>query len=181
MKSEARSNKAAQVYQVAAQDVWPAGQISERLRLKVTSDSMRPLLRASDVVVVQPAEPHTLRPGNIIVVRHGSEWITHRLVKVDERGFQTHGDSTRFADVAVSVDQLVGRVIAIERMDGIIDLQQPRWRAIERRINWVQRIQLRTLAAARALGGTRSTSLTRGLAALINWPFQLLVRVLLRI
>ena len=142
---------------------------------------MRPLLRAGDVAVVQLAEPQTLQPGDVIVVQHSGEWITHRLVAVDERGFHTHGDNTRFADEAVSADQLVGRVIAVERTAEIIDLQQPRWRVIDRRINRVQRFQLRALAAARTLSGTRSTGLTRGLAALINEPFQLLIRVLLRL
>ena len=181
MKSEAGANIAAQDYQAAAREECHAAQISGPLRLKVTGGSMRPLLRAGDVVVARPAPPHTLKPGDIIVVQRGSEWITHRLVKVDKHGLHTHGDSTRVADVAVSADRLVGRVIAIERADDLIDLQQPHWRVVNRRINRVQRVQLRTLAAVRALGGTRSTGLTRGLAALINQPFQLLVRVLLRI
>ena len=180
MKSEAVSDEAAEVYQAAAREVWHADRCSGPLRLTVTSDSMRPLLRVGDVVVVQPADPHILQPGVVVVVQRGSQWTTHRLVAVDGHGLHTHGDNTRFADEPVSTDQLVGRVIAIERTDEIIDLQQPRWQVIDRRINRVQRLQLRVLAAARTPGGTRSTGLTRGLAALINWPFQLLVRMLLR-
>ena len=180
MKSDAVSDKAAGVYQVTAQELWHADRSAGPVRLKVTSDSMRPLLRAGDVVVVQPANLPAVQPGDIIVVQRGGEWITHRLVAADEHGFQTLGDNTRFADEAMSADQLVGRVLAIERTVGIIDLQQPRWRTINRRINRVQRFQLRTLTAARTLGGTHSTGLTRGLAVFINWPFRLLVRMLVR-
>ena len=183
MKHEVASGDAghdAAVYQAAAPDVWRAAEEPRPARLTVTSDSMRPLLRVGDGVVVQPIDPHALQPGDVIVVRRGGDWITHRLVTVDERGWHTHGDNTRCGDEAASAAQIVGRVIAIERNGQTIDLLQPRWRAIDRRINRVQRAQLRMLAAARAIGGTRSHGIKRGLAALINWPFQLLVRVLTR-
>ncbi len=163
-------------YQSAAREAWHAAEVSGTLRLTVTSHSMQPLLRAGDGVVVQPIDPNTLQPGDVIVVQRGGEWITHRLVAVDERGWHTHGDNTCYSDEAASAAQIVGRVIAIERNDRMIDLLQPRWRAIDRRINRVQHAQLRVLAAARAIGGTR-----RCLAALINWPFQLLVRILIRL
>jgi signal peptidase I len=179
MKSETVSDKAAEIYQAAAREVWHADRSAELLRLKVTGESMRPLLCAGDVVVVQPIDLPTLRPGEVVVVQRGGEWITHRLVTIDERGWHTHGDNTRYTDEAAHADQLVGRVIAIERADQTIDLQQSHWRAIDRRINRVQRVQLRALAAARTVSGTQSTRLTRRLAALINWPFQVLVRVLL--
>lgn len=177
MKSEATPDD---VYQAAAREAWHAAGATGPLRLKVTSESMRPLLRVGDVVVVQPIDPRTLQPGEVVVVRRGGEWITHRLVTVDEHGWHTHGDNTRYVDETAREDQLVGRVIAIERADQTIDLQQPRWRAIDRRINRVQRVQLRMFATARTMSSAPSTRLTRGLTALINWPFQALVRVLLR-
>jgi hypothetical protein len=114
------------------------------------------------------------------VAQRSGEWITHRLVAVDERGWHMHGDNTRYGDEAASAAEIVGRVIAIERGDQTIDLQQPRWHAIGRRISRVQRVQLRILAAMRGLVGTRSNGAKRALAALINWPFQVMVRVLIR-
>jgi signal peptidase I len=184
MRSEVASDNAAghdvEIYQAAAREVWRAAGETGPVRLTVTSDSMRPLLRVGDGVVVQPIDPHALQPGDVIVVQRGGEWITHRLVAVDEHGWHTHGDDTCYGDKAASAAQIVGRVIAIERIDQTIDLLQPRWRVIDRRINRVQRVQLRVLAAARAIGGTRAQAIKHGLAALINWPFQLLVRVLIR-
>jgi hypothetical protein len=91
-----------------------------------------------------------------------------------------HGDNTSYTDEAASADQIVGRVCAIERGDQTIDLQQPHWQAIDRRINRVQRLQLRVLAAARTVGGSRSGRAKRGLAALINWPFHVAIRALMR-
>ena len=184
MENEAASDNAARhdidLYQAAAREAWRAAEVSGSLRLTVASDSMQPLLRVGDGVVVQPIDPYALQPGDVIVVQRGGEWITHRLVAVDERGWHTHGDNTCYGDEAASAAQIVGRVIAIERNAQTIDLRQPRWQAIDRRINRVQLVQLRVLAAARASGGTRSHGIQHRLAALINWPFQLLVRMLVR-
>ena len=184
MRNEAAPDNAARhdigTYQAAAREAWHAAEVSGSLRLTVASDSMQPLLRVGDGVVVQPIDPYALQPGDVIVVQRGGEWITHRLVAVDERGWHTHGDNTCYGDEAASAARIVGRVIAIERNNQTIDLLQSRWRSIDRRINLVQRVQLRVLAAARASGGTRSPGIRHGLGALINWPFQLLVRVLTR-
>jgi signal peptidase I len=184
MGSEAASDDAVghdtKVYQAAAREAWRTDGAAAMLRLTVTGDSMRPLLRAGDGVVVRPIDPHALRPGDVIVAQRSGGWITHRLVAVDERGWHLHGDNTRYGDEAVSAAEIVGRVIAIERGAQTIDLQQPRWYAIGRRINRVQRAQLQMLAALRGFGGTRSNGVKRALAALINWPFQVMIRLLIR-
>jgi hypothetical protein len=185
MRNGAASDNAARhdtdIYQAAAREAWHSAGVSGLLRLTVASNSMRPVLQAGDGVVVEPIDPYALQPGDVIVVQRGGEWITHRLVAFDEHGWHTHGDNTCYGDEAASAAQIVGRVIAIERNDQTIDLRQPRWRAIDRRINRVQRVQLRVLAAARASGGTRSHGIQHRLAALINWPFHLLVRILVRL
>jgi signal peptidase I len=184
MKREAASDNTVghdtKVYQAAARDAWRTDGATGWLRLTVTSDSMRPLLRAGDSVVVRPIDPYALRPGEVIVAQRGGEWITHRLVVVDERGWHMHGDNTRYGDEVASASEIVGRVIAIERGAQTIDLQQARWHVIGRRINRVQRVQLQLLTAVRGPGGMRSNGVKRALAALINWPCQVMVRVLIR-
>jgi signal peptidase I len=167
-------------YQMAARQAARPAAPSDLLRLTVTSDSMRPLLRAGDEVVVDPIEPRALRPGMIIVVERHGDWITHRLVAIDEHGWHTHGDNTRTLDLPAQADEIIGRVIAIEQGAHTIDLQQPRWAAIERRINRAQRLQLALIGALRPRRGVLPNRLTRALAALVNWPFQLSVRLLTR-
>ncbi|HTP10130.1 MAG TPA: signal peptidase I [Anaerolineae bacterium] len=178
--SDNSARHSAEAYQSAARETLRTVELSEVLRLTVTSDSMRPLLQVGDVVVVQPIEPRTLRPGDVIVVQRDGAWITHRLVTVDARGWYTHGDNARTSDAAASADEIIGRVIAIERGDQTIDLQQPHWRAIDRRINRIQRWQMHLFATLRQWGGGRSNRVTHVLAVLINWPFHLAVRLLLR-
>ncbi len=184
MKSEAASDNTArqgtEVYQVIAREAWHAGEVGGFLRLTVTSDSMRPLLHVGDVVVVQPSEPRALPLGAVIVVQRDGEWITHRLVAVDEHSWYTHGDSTRYTDEAAGAAEIVGRVIAIERGDQMIDVQQPHWRTVDRRINRVQHVQLQLFTALRKRSGARSSRFTHALAAVIDWPFQLAVRFLTR-
>ena len=184
MNSEATSDEAtrqkSEAYQAVARQAWHAGEASGVLRLTVTSDSMRPLVRAGDAVVVEPIDPRALRPGAVIVVQRGGEWITHRLVMIDERGWHTQGDHAHYIDEVAQADEIVGQVVAIEQGDHTIDLRQPRWAVIERRINRVQRLQLRIFEMARRRSGARLTRWARGLGALVNWPFDLTVRWLVR-
>lgn len=100
---------------------------SEPLRLRVISDSMRPLLRTGDTVTVQSIDPGALRRGEVIVVQRGDDLITHRLVGVDARGWHTRGDNADDADAIASAESIVGRVIAIERGGACIDLRGRRW------------------------------------------------------
>ena len=101
------------------------------------------------------------------------------MVTVDEWGWHTQGDNIRYGDEAVSAEDIVGQVIAIERGNQAIDLRQPRWRAIDRHINQVQRVQLRLFKLGRALSGGRSNRLTRALASVMQWPFQAALRALI--
>ncbi len=184
MKSESTAHQLdrqdSAVYQSAAREAWQAAGSGEVLRLTVTSDSMRPLLRTGDVVVVESSNAAALRPGAVIVVQRGAEWVTHRLVMVDEHGWHTHGDNTRSIDEAVSADEIIGRVIAIERGALTIDLQQARWAAVERRINRLQRGQIRLFLIWQRWNGSQSNRLTRAAAAVINWPFQVALHAMLR-
>jgi signal peptidase I len=168
------------VYQLAARQATYPAKPSGLLLLTVTSDSMRPLLRTGDEVVVIPIDPRTLRPGMVIVVDRNGDWITHRLVTIDERGWHTQGDNTHILDAAARADEIVGRVITITRGAQTIDLRQPRWDAIERRINRVQRGQARVFGVLRRYSGGHANQLTRLSAALIHWPFQVAVRLLVR-
>jgi signal peptidase I len=184
MKNEAVPENIArqttEAYQIAAREAWRSAGADGLLRLTVISESMRPLLQPGDVAVVRTVDPKGLQPGDVIVVQRGEEWITHRLVAVDRQGWHTHGDNTRSLDATARADQIVGRVIAIERDGQMIDLQQPYWRAIDRQINRVQRAQLSVLVLARSIGGTLPSRIARGLAAVMSWPFQVVVRRLIR-
>ncbi len=169
----------AEIYQSAAHEAWLRSQTTGLLRLNVVSESMQPLLRRGDRVVVQPIAPHALRPGLVVVVQRGDEWITHRLVAIDAQGWHTQGDNARYADEAVTAEDIVGRVIAIERGRQTIDLQAPRWGAIDRHVNQVQRLQQQLFRLGRRLSGGRSNRLTQALASALQGAFHVVLRVLI--
>lgn len=78
----------------------------------VLTGSMRPHVRPGDVVVSAPADPATLRPGQVITyTRDGRPSVTHRITTIAPDGLiTTKGDANRSEDpFAVHPDQVAGR------------------------------------------------------------------------
>jgi hypothetical protein len=143
---------------------------------------MTPLLRPGDVVCVRSIGDR-LSPGEIVVVQCGGEWITHRLLHVDVQSCQTYGDNLRDVDEPVSLANVVGRVVAIERAGRTLDLQHGVWLAANRMVGWMGRGKLRLLSAGRWVSVCLDRSaqpwrtvVASGVAA----PFQLINRVVVR-
>ncbi len=148
------------------------------LRLRVISNSMWPMLRAGDGVVTRAIDPADLQRGDVIVVQHAEEWITHRLISVEADGYQTHGDNTLDADQPMVHDQIVGQVIAIERGGQTIDLQRRRWRIANRALGVIGWLQIATLRRARRLNGGSSSKWRSIGAGGLAWPFRALGRLI---
>jgi len=161
------------LYLKVVREVLHQDQAAGPLRLPVVSDSMRPLLRVGDWVLVEAVLPAALRLGDILVVQRGAELITHRLVARDGQGWRTHGDHTRVLDQLVVAEEIVGRVSVIERGTCRIDLQAQRWQTTGRWISSLDRAKLRVLTVGRATP-LRSA---RWLTPLVVWPFQTVLRV----
>lgn len=167
-------------YQQVARQLTRAASGTTLLRLTVIGDSMRPLLRAGDVVVVQPQEPYTLQVGQVLVVQRGGEWITHRLQAVDAAGWYTQGDNTRTRDVMVNAEEIIGWVIAVERGSQTLDLRSAKWSEAGRRIVNTQRAQLWLLDQARHFKPRWLNARLGGMiAAGLSWPFTGLTRLVI--
>lgn len=165
------------LYLKVVRDVLHGDQSAGPLRLPVVSDSMRPLLRAGDWVLVTATATAALQVGDIIVVQRGAELITHRLVSHDPQGWYTHGDNTRVLDQVAQPEEIVGRVVAIERSGQRIDVQTPRWQAANRWIGKIDRAKLRLLGAGR----TTSFRSARWLVSPVMWPFQVVLRLMVAV
>lgn len=89
------------------------------VRISTRGPSMFPLIGTGDLITVRPHGDVTV--GDIILFRKGDEIICHRLVKVFEKDgrtyIQTRGDSYSVPDEPVSAEQVLGKVIRIERGD----------------------------------------------------------------
>lgn len=86
--------------------------------LTVLSGSMTPTIPVGSIVVVRPVDPGTLHVGDIATYQKTpgkAEYITHRLVKIDDSTSPTQftfkGDANRGADLdPVSAKQIRGEV-----------------------------------------------------------------------
>ncbi len=157
-------------YQRAAQAAIADANPIEPVRLTVISDSMWPLLRTGDTIRVQPIAPAAICVGEVVVVRRGADWITHRLLAVDGEQWVTGGDNAVFTDAPVSRTACLGRVIAVEGGGQSLDVTQPRWAQLNQRLGQIGRVQWRINRALRVTSA--SARLLVRLAWLIALPLR---------
>ncbi len=84
--------------------------------LAVQSGSMAPKIKPGSIVIVRRDKEY--HEGEVISFQRGDLIITHRLVKVEQRGrerwYQTKGDANKEIDSRkVSQDQVVGKVVGV--------------------------------------------------------------------
>jgi signal peptidase I len=86
------------------------------IRIKAHGYSMYPTIKPGAIILIEPlhlkGEP---APGEIIAIRRGSGLIVHRLTKIVVKNnitsFIARGDSNAYADNAVTIDKIAGRVV----------------------------------------------------------------------
>ncbi len=153
------------------------------IRLHVTGNSMAPLIEAGDVVLVQRVNAEDLRRGDLLVVEGSGSFLVHRAVAISGNRLRTKGDNVSCADPAVTVHDVLGRVVMVENASGRIDLYVGRWPVVNRVLGLLGWCEMRIFAAARSarrrLPGGRGTRWTPSLSGLVAAPFRLLTRLLL--
>jgi signal peptidase len=82
--------------------------------------SMYPTIRDGEAVTVEPINAHKVRRGDILLYRTERRVIAHRVVGVVEgtnakRVFTLRGDSLSSCDAPVNQEQVLGRVVSVER------------------------------------------------------------------
>jgi hypothetical protein len=134
----------------AALGVW--GQAGERHFIPITGGSMLPLIRDGDHVLVAHGCAG-VRRGDVVVFRREGQLIAHRLLRVyggdAEPTFVTKGDNAAQFDPPLSADEIVGRVLAVERGDRYMSLDTTTWRVL----GWL--VAVSTLAWTKLYGWSR--------------------------
>jgi signal peptidase I len=106
-------------------------QQGQSIRLRISSDSMSPIIGVGDRVVVESVASADIRLGDVLVLRIPDGTLTHRLIAKTRSGWVTKGDHLLAADTPHSVDVILGRVVVVERAGGAkILLNQQPWRII---------------------------------------------------
>jgi signal peptidase I len=112
------------------------------IRFRAPGDSMYPTICDGDVVIVMPIDAGSITIGDIILYRHRSGVTAHRVMRILKRSkrnsrsalqgpqdrsssetleFILRGDAAINDDAPVSSEQILGKVVSIERNGRRID------------------------------------------------------------
>lgn len=102
------------------------------IRLKVTGASMRPFMKGGETVRVRRVPSQNLHIGDLVLYEDSSgSLVLHRIigrrpVTPGTLHFETKGDGLRAPDDPVEDRQIMGKVIAVERVgsDGAIESER---------------------------------------------------------
>ena len=116
------------------------------VRFRAPGTSMHPTIRNGDVITVEPVAPTKLKRGDIILYRFRPGFIAHRIVNIDERDgwgrtFILRGDASTTCDDPVEADQVLGKVVCLERDHRIIDPYSLRVRVWSMLYLWLARLK----------------------------------------
>ena len=110
-------------------------------RVKSRGQSMYPLIKNGDTLLIEPLKADELNPGDIAFYRLLSgSFIAHRFIKRNSSGLLlTNGDNLRKYDEVVAEEQVFGRVIQIERNGRVLTLSGRLNNLNTRLITWLAR------------------------------------------
>lgn len=103
----------------------------DRLRFRARGNSMTPVIRHNDLVEVEPVAPDEVALGDILFLHdERGRLLLHRLIGLlsGEGGLRVlaQGDALPVADDPVSGDQILGRVVALQRRGRWSDPRAPK-------------------------------------------------------
>jgi signal peptidase I len=113
----------------AALDLWE--QARGQHAIPITGNSMSPTIQDGDRVLVAHG-PAGVRRGDVVVCWRGGRLIAHRVLRICHGStgptFITKGDGVSRLDPPVSPDEVVGRVLAVQRGDWYMPMDTAAWR-----------------------------------------------------
>ncbi|MGB9521377.1 MAG: signal peptidase I [Anaerolineales bacterium] len=111
-----------------------------KIWLIIVGKSMLPYLIDGDKVLIQGEDFENLKCGDIITYRINNEYFTHRIIKKLDTTLLTKGDHLYLPDNYIDINSIIGKVIAIDKKNKLIDLNQKKYRIINRCIGNLQKI-----------------------------------------
>ncbi|MEJ2430234.1 MAG: signal peptidase I [Deltaproteobacteria bacterium] len=117
-----------------------------KVRFRAPGTSMHPTIRNGDLITVKPVAPAKLKRGDIILYRFHTGFIAHRLVNIEERSgrglsFTLRGDASTTCDHPVEPEQVLGKIVCLERDQRILDPYSLRVRIWSRLYLWLARLK----------------------------------------
>ena len=117
----------------AALDVW---QQARRLHyVTVTGHSMWPLIHEGDLLLVAYGE-QGISKGDVAVIYNNKRLLVHRITRIKGKKpaqiYTTKGDNNCHIDSPSHIDQIMGRVLTVQRGDRQLVLDEPPWLIVGR-------------------------------------------------
>ena len=85
---------------------------------KVMTGSMEPSIHVSDTILIK--ENDSYKKGDIVTYKDGNEYVTHRIVSVNEDNIITKGDANNTEDSPIKEKDIIGKVIFKMTMLGFL-------------------------------------------------------------
>jgi signal peptidase len=76
---------------------------------KVGSGSMRPYLNVNDTIIIKKCDDYKL--NDIVTYQNNEEYVTHRIVSINNSEIITKGDANNTQDDPITKDKIVGKLI----------------------------------------------------------------------
>ena len=103
------------------------------VRFKAPGHSMYPTILNGDEITVEPIRPKAVKVGDIVLYQNEDDLIAHRVVRIEnisdtqssvlspQSCFALRGDARPACDAPVAAEQILGKVVLIERNGRLID------------------------------------------------------------
>ncbi|MEA3432197.1 MAG: signal peptidase I [candidate division WOR-3 bacterium] len=99
-----------------------------RVRIPVIGVSMFPLFKTGDIILFEPLTHSDVSIGNVIVYKQGERMVAHRLMKIYQNNERitlvTKGDTFPDFDDPIYPEEVLGKVVAVERNGRLIRLNR---------------------------------------------------------
>ena len=147
----------------------------KNVRFRAPGLSMNPAIREGETITVAPVTPVDIKQGDILLYLAGMKVIAHRVVSIKRKksdstshssaNFATHsnalipqiiftlrGDASAVCDSPVEAQQVLGKVVSVERHGRSIELYSTRARMFCFAYTWASRLKRLILSLLRPWG-----------------------------
>lgn len=98
-----------------------------KIRVHIVGHCMSPLLEPGEIIIVEPIRIDQAHVGDVILYQKNTRLEAHRLLRKSSSGGRpvliTKGDNHGYFDLAVQENQVLGRVISVEKSDRFLALE----------------------------------------------------------
>jgi signal peptidase I len=104
------------------------------VRFRAPGRSMYPTIRENEAITVEPVAPQDVKVGDIILYRSEQSVVAHRVMRIetgkgDTLRFILREDTLGTLDAPVEAEEVLGKVVSVERAGRDVDLYSMRAKA----------------------------------------------------